>query len=85
MTIRYTEDQKRKALIAIIRNAAQEARIPQPVRNSEGDLINDVFAGPEFDVLSPDHYWKTALVKALTETDALFVLERMTVEDHREH
>lgn len=79
MSIRYTEDQKRKALISIIRNAAEESRIPQPVRNSAGDLIKNVFAGPEFDVLTPDDQWKTALVKALTETDALFVLERMTV------
>lgn len=77
--IKYTEGQKRNALIGLIRNAAQEVRIPQPVRNSDGDLIKNVFAGPEFDRITPDNYWTDALVKALTETDALFVLERMTV------
>lgn len=77
--MKYTEQQKRNALINLIRSAAQEVRIPQPVRNSEGSLIKNVYAGPEFDRIIPDNYWTDALVKALTETDALFVLERMTM------
>lgn len=73
------EEQKRKALISLIRNAAFEVRHPDPERNSLGDPIKNVFAGPDFDVRTPSDYWQKALVQALTETDALFVLERMTI------
>jgi len=73
-----TEEDKRKALISLIRNAAFEASHPDPVRNPFGEPISNAFAGPEFNVRNPSTYWQNALVQALAETDALFVLERMT-------
>lgn len=79
--MKYTEDQKKQALIKLIRNAAFESRNPQPVINNEGDPIKDPFAGPEFDVRTPSDFWMESLTRALTQTDALFVLERIVMED----
>lgn len=79
--IEYTEEQKRRAIINLVRNAAFESRNPEPVTNGEGNPIKDPFAGAEFDVVTPSDFWMQSLVKALTQTDALFVLERIVTEN----
>lgn len=79
--IEYTEEQKRRAIINLVRNAAFESRNPQPPINGNGDPIKDPFAGAEFDVLTPNDREMQSLVKALTQTDALFVLERIVTEN----
>lgn len=80
--IEYTEEQKRRAITNLVRNAAFESRNPQPAINGNGDPISDPFAGAEFDVRTSSDYWMQCLTRALTQTDALFVLERIVTEEN---